>query len=172
MGNIENKIIKGKNLLIISNILDLNFFKKLQEQIFSEKIGWFFRENMTLSKDNSFFSHSFFDKFLPYSEFYIEYIIPIINELRFVALSEVRANLMIRKEKIYKSNFHIDRDYPSKTAILYLNTCNGYTVFDEEEQFKIMCEENKVVIFDSQISHSAVSQTDTERRIVINFNGF
>ena len=53
-----------------------------------------------------------------------------------------------------------------------MNYCNGYTIFDETEQFKLNCTENTVVIFDSSIEHCAVSQLDTEKRIVINFNGF
>ena len=53
-----------------------------------------------------------------------------------------------------------------------MNTCNGYTLFDEKEKFKLNCLENTVVIFESLIKHSAVSQSDTTKRIVINFNGF
>jgi hypothetical protein len=77
---------------------------------------------------------------------------------------------MIKHDKQYKSDYHVDFEYPCKTAILYLNTCNGYTEFNKKT--KIKCEENKILIFDSNIEHCAVSQTDAEKRIVINFNYF
>ena len=55
-----------------------------------------------------------------------------------------------------------------KTAIFYLNTNNGYTLFDKGD--KIPSLENRVVEFDSNLKHCAVDHTDTKYRIVINFN--
>jgi hypothetical protein len=175
MNNIEHKLIKNKEVLIIKNILEEDFFKKLKNKLFSTYFNWYFNPHMTRIPDNRdsyFFSHLFYKDFLPRSDFYSEYIIPLICKLRLNALIEVKANLMTQKNYIYESNFHTDRDYPCRTAIFYLNTCNGCTVIDEDEQLKIKCEENKVVMFDSQLRHKAVSQTDSERRIVININGF
>ena len=68
------------------------------------------------------------------------------------------------------AHFHCDRKYDCTTAILYMNTNNGYTLLGEKEKIKIKSEENTMLIFNSQIKHCAVSQTDTERRVVINFN--
>jgi hypothetical protein len=175
MDTIEHKIIKNNEVLIIQNVLDEEFFKKLQDKLFSTHFNWYFNQHMTRSdnnKDDYFFSHLFYYDFLPRSDFYSEYIIPIMSKLRLNALIEVKANLMTKRNYVYESNFHTDRDYQCRTAILYLNTCNGYTVIDEDEQLKIKCEENKVVMFDSKLRHKAVSQTDSERRIVININGF
>jgi len=53
-----------------------------------------------------------------------------------------------------------------------MNTCNGYTILDKKEKIKITSEENKILLFNSQIEHAAVSQTDVDRRIIINFNYF
>jgi len=39
-----------------------------------------------------------------------------------------------------------------------------------KNKIKIKTEENKLLIIDTKTSHAAVSQTDTDRRIVINFN--
>lgn len=169
---IKQKLKNGNEFIVIKNLLELDFLNKLKETIFGSNFNWFFNPNMTESKDGYFFSHLLFKDFQIHSNFYIEFVLPILKKLQFVSLQEARINLMVKKEKLYQSDFHIDKPYPCKTAILYLNSCNGYTILDKKEQIKIECEENKAIIFDSQIEHSAVSQTDCERRIVINFNGF
>jgi hypothetical protein len=171
MGVINEKYINGKHLIVKNNFLENCFFNEFKKIMFSNDINWYLNDHMT-TNDNYFFYHNFFSNFIIRSFYFEKYIIPILKELQFLALDEARANLMLRKEKIYKSNFHKDRPFICKTAILYMNNCNGYTIFDETEQFKLNCTENTVVIFDSSIEHCAVSQLDTEKRIVINFNGF
>ena len=64
---------------------------------------------------------------------------------------------------------HMTYNLNSTTAIYYLTTCNGYTLIDGK---KIKSVENQIVIFDSNIKHQMVSQTDTPERIVINLNYF
>jgi hypothetical protein len=171
MGTVVEKKINGMSLIIINNFLENSFFNELKKLFFSNKINWYLQGQMT-QNDDYFFSHHFFEKFTIKSAYYEEFIIPILKKLNFLTVDEVRANLMLKKEKIYQSNFHTDRIFNCKTAILYMNTCNGYTLFDEKEKFKLNCVENTVVIFESLIKHSAVSQSDTTKRIVINFNGF
>jgi hypothetical protein len=173
MGTVETKLIDNKNIYIINNFLDHDFFKQLQEIMLSSKINWFYRKTMTNNPlDYSFFSHTFFSKSNIESDFYLNYILPIVDKLGFESLIEARANLLVNRGTVYQSYFHIDRKYPCRTALLYINTCNGYTVFDKKENFISKCEENKMVVFDSGIEHSSVAQTDTDQRVVINFNGF
>ena len=82
----------------------------------------------------------------------------------------VKANLNPRTIFNKGGGWHIDYtdDPPIKTSILYLNTNNGYTKF--EEGGKVKSVENRMVIFDSDILHTGVSCTDEKRRIVVNFN--
>jgi hypothetical protein len=171
MGTVEEKKINGRSLVIINNFLENSFFNEFKKLMFSNHINWYLKDHMT-TNDDYFFSHDFFQEFTIKSAYYQEFIIPILKELKFLTVDSVRANLMLKKEKIYQSNFHNDRFFDCKTAILYMNTCNGNTLFDEKEKFKLNCVENTVVIFESLIKHSAVSQSDTTKRIVINFNGF
>ena len=57
-------------------------------------------------------------------------------------------------------------------SMLYLNNTNGPTIF-EESQKKVECIKNRLVTFDTNISHSAMSHTEGDNpRIVINFNYF
>ena len=57
-----------------------------------------------------------------------------------------------------------------KTGILYLNTNDGYTEFEDGKIVNSVA--NRFVEFPSNILHRGVSQTDTEWRSVINFNYF
>ena len=69
-------------------------------------------------------------------------------------------------------NYNDDNDEPytdSKTAIFYVDTNNGQTDIDGERVDSV---ENRIIIFPNNIRHSSITQTDTNRRIVINFNYF
>ena len=56
------------------------------------------------------------------------------------------------------------------TSILYLNTNDGYTIF--EDGTKIESVENRLVTFDSHIKHSGTSCTNQKVRLVLNMNYF
>jgi hypothetical protein len=159
------------NYKIIDNFLPKENFQKLKNLLFSKDISWYYHEHMT-NNDEGFFSHCFYNNSQPKSDFYFEHIIPIMDKLNSLSVIQVRANLLLKKEKQYFSNFHTDYPFKCKTAIFYINTCNGYTILDEKLKIKINCEENKMLLFDSSIYHCAVSQTNEERRAVINFNYF
>ena len=57
-----------------------------------------------------------------------------------------------------------------KTGIFYVNTNNGKTIFKNGKEVESI--KNRMVIFPSNIEHAGTSNTDTENRIVINFNWF
>jgi hypothetical protein len=85
----------------------------------------------------------------------------------------VRANLYIKKDRVYSSRFHTDdcegvNKYNHKTAIFYVNRNNGYTKFEDGK--KVESIPNRMLIFDASLKHCAVTQMDDDRRIVININ--
>jgi hypothetical protein len=156
---------------VIKNFLPNEDFQKLKNLLFGENISWYYLKHMVHS-DDGFFAHNFFNHSSPRSDYFNDFIIPILIKLNFAAVIKVRANFTFKKKKKYFSQFHTDCSFINKTAILYMNTCNGYTILDEKLKIKIKCEENKMLIFNSQIKHCLASQTDEEKRIVINFNYF
>jgi len=159
---------------IIRNFLPKDLFVGLQKTLLDGEIGWFFRNNQTgdSKTDDFYFTHSFYNKFKINSELFDPFIVPILNKLDAVMIDEVRANLFINRNKVIKSNLHIDKKYKNcTTAILYINNNNGYTFLqDEKDELKVLSEENKMLIFKNEIKHSAVSQTDSDKRIIININ--
>ena len=99
---------------------------------------------------------------------YYYLIEPILKKLKFKNLLNVRANLCLKRPS--KCSWHVDnftKDLKHKTAIYYVNNNNGYTIFKNK---KIKCEANKIVLFDADQIHKAKIQTNTDARIVINFN--
>lgn len=151
----------------IKNFLPKEQFKSLQDLMFSNTFPWFFQPHQT-ENDGYFMSHNFFYNNKPNSIFYEDYIMPILNKIKINMVSEVRANLLFKTKKHIQSDFHVDKPFYCNTALLYMNTNNGYTIL--KNKIKIKTEENKLLIIDTKTSHAAVSQTDTDRRIVINFN--
>jgi hypothetical protein len=151
------------------NFLDKELFDSFKKVIFSEVFPWFWRDHQ-VNSDEGFFGHDFYWLHKPCSPFYERYIVPIIIKLKCNMVSGVRVNCIKKDKNKHFSNFHCDRVFDCTTAIFYMNTNNGYTLLGEKEKIKIESEENKIVIFNSQTKHCAVSQTDTDRRIVINFN--
>ena len=82
-----------------------------------------------------------------------------------------RAHFILKDKNPSISGFHTDLNFKCKTAIYYVNTNNGGTIFRiNKKEIKVESEENKIVIFNSKILHAAKSQTDTDTRIVININ--
>ena len=83
-------------------------------------------------------------------------------------MHRVKSNLNPRTHKHIKRNFHTDTRYKHKTSILYINTNNGWTEF--EDGSKVNSVANRMVIFDSLIRHTGVTCTDEKVRVLINFN--
>ena len=67
-----------------------------------------------------------------------------------------------------KHEFHIDDKIKHKVALFTVNTNNGYTEFENGE--KIPSIENTLALFDGNVKHRSVVQTDENLRINININ--
>ena len=87
--------------------------------------------------------------------------------------SAFTVNLPLLSTKI--AGWHCDYDLQPdekgivKTAIFYVNSNNGYTIFKESKK-KVRSVENRLVIFPSELEHCGGSCTDNKQRVVINFN--
>ena len=106
----------------------------------------------------------------------IDYIKPLVDKIRFIALHRIKANLEPIKPERTHSDFHYDVHKDGKpcsfmtTAIYYVNTNDGYTEFETGD--KVNSVANRLVKFPSDIKHRGVSQLDTKVRCVLNLNYF
>jgi len=158
---------------IIDNFLPKNLLTEIQDRVFSQHFPWYWRNHLVEDTDHYWFNHCFYNNNKVLSPHYEDWIIPILSKLKFEGnLMEARCNMMIKKNKSYTSRLHVDNEEKNgKTAILYLNTCNGGTAFKIKNiQKKYYSKENRLILFDSSTLHRGFSQTDVERRVIININ--
>lgn len=153
---------------IHKNFIDEEHYEVLEKVMMNNDFPWFYNKAITQENNNKRFQfvHSFYDDCTWRSNHY-QILGPIINKLKVFTLKRIKANLITKTHQHDQANLHIDYD-KCTTAIYYVNTNNGYTIFENGE--KIDCIANSIVIFDSDYKHASVSQTDTNTRVVINFN--
>lgn len=100
---------------------------------------------------------------------------PVFEFLKVNALIRVKCNLTSNTSENFKGIFHQDYiDYQgeapdSKIAILYINTCNGFTLFKDTGE-RVFSKANRILTFSNTLFHTGVTCTDASSRIVVNFN--
>jgi len=159
---------------IIDNFLEKEDFLKIQQIMLSKDFPWFFQHGVNeLDTDKDIydcqFTHVFFLKNRSRSQL-LEMLQPLITQLKISAIIKIKANLLTRTPQIIKHGFHIDHAplKDAKTAVFYLNTNNGYTLFKNDK--KVMSVENRAALFDLNTPHSGTTSSDSKRRVVLNFN--
>ena len=182
------------NNKVISDSLNYNEIKVIDEylpkeefDIFYEKfmsgrgIGWTWNDEVDYGIDERFqFTHLFFTATQGVTSPLFDLVEPFVNLLQMESVARIKANLTTKTENHIEGNFHYDHELAGArledgtligyTAIYYVNTTNGYTLFQSGEKVKSVA--NRIEIFNSAKLHKAVSCTDEKRRVVINFNYF
>ena len=134
------------NYKVIDNFLDEKYFNSLVS--FLEEIPWFFRSEVVegIVENKIFmFGHLFYAQNAPTSTNY-EILIPLLDKLGVNCLMRIKANLYPNTEKIHEHPMHKDFEFSNTSALLSLNTCDGYTKL--KDGTKIDSIANRVVIFD------------------------
>ena len=151
---------------IYKNFIKKEYSNKINKELLKPYFPWFYNKEQA-GNDTSYMFHLFHNKTNINSDYF--YLVePILKKLKIKNLLNVRANLCLKRPS--KCSWHVDKlteDLKHKTAIYYVNTNNGYTLFKNK---KVNCEKNKIVIFDANQKHKAKIQTNTDTRIVININ--
>jgi hypothetical protein len=151
-------------------------FQKLQSMLMSEDLPWFWQNTVTKQDEEKYqygfqLTHVLYKDDAPQSGAN-QYLEELYNVLGVRTLIRSKVNLGPMAGQIVKHMWHNDFDYDdSKTAILYLNTCNGYTEFKKSGK-KVNSVENRLVKFTSNILHAGTTCTDSDRRMSININYF
>ena len=155
------------------NFLNKKEFKELETRIMGDSMPWYYNDAV-ISEDDDYFQ-LVYGFVLPGGQincenFMMDYFKPFMKKLNIKKFFKLKANLLTRTNKIIEPGMHIDDEThrKGKTAIFYLNTCNGYTKL--KDGTKIQSEKNKLIEFDCNIEHTGSSCTDKKRRVVINLN--
>ena len=177
----KTQVKVNSSFKVCNDFLPASDFSLVQQTFASDSFPWYWGQNVlsedyTTSdsyrcseEDNFQFVHWIYTDARPINE-YFDTVVPIINKLRVGAICKIKANLNPRTEETVEHGFHCDQDWiGTKTAVYYVNTCNGYTLFEESGE-KVYSKANRLVVFDGPTSHTGSTCTDEKRRIVINFN--
>ena len=169
----------AKKVQIFNNFLDQEIFLEIKKFIMSPRCQWRY-VNYIAHKDgrdndnDGYFVHSFkdchpqtFEDRYPESP-HFPLIAKILDKIQYRNILRIRSSLYPRRDVQKPDPFHIDYDFPHKVCIFYVNTNNGYTMFENGE--KIPSVENQLATFDGNEKHCSVVQTDTSARYIVNIN--
>ena len=172
---------------IIDNVMPQKDFDRVHSRFFdywTDPVLWAYAPTQVLlkdgSSDESFFFHVVYaepemssalnEDGQVFASPLFRLFTPLLARIGCTTPLRLRANLLINRNKHIRGIEHTDEiteRMDHNTAIFYLNTCNGKTVVDGTEVESIA---NRVVIFPANTPHYVISQTDTDRRIVLNTN--
>jgi hypothetical protein len=172
---------------IINNFLEKNTFRTLRDVISAPDFDWHFSPgNDKLDEEKSspgLFTHIVHGEGVPFghsSSCFRLLFCSLLESARFpgmdgvsVHFTRIRLNLNCKFPEPCKYHYHLDMSLGNDsaqwtTSILYINTNNGYTEFEDGTIVESVA--NRLVAFPANIQHRGVSQTDEETRILINFN--
>ena len=161
---------------IIDDFLPKDYFLSIQELFLNDNFPWYYYPFSNIENKNAvdsfYFVHSIYNLFKPMSDVYAsldQVFIKLQNEFNMTSILRAKANLQTKSKEVKPhGGFHVDYNFDCKTAILYLNTNNGLTLF--EDGTKIESISNRFIIFDSKLKHTGTTHTDTNIRCLINFN--
>ena len=154
---------------VIDNFLPANEFNFIRETIADVSFYWgFIPKSITGEKPQ--LVHLFCDSIMGFTSGQAQSIMaPLVNKLQPSAVLKAKANLQWQRDTIIEDPLHVDfTGVQATTSILYMNTCNGYTHF--EDGSKVHSVANRIVTFPTQTLHAGANCTDDIARVVINFN--
>ena len=160
-------------VIVRDNFLSQTEFKNIHETMLGHYFPWHYnnmKTNDLSSLYNFQFTHLFYDNNRPNSNYY-DLLTPLIEKINPASILRIKANLTPITDTIIDYDLHLDySDIQCKTAIFYINTNNGYTLFADGS--KIDSIENRFISFNSNLLHTGSSCSDMKVRCVININYF
>jgi len=158
------------SIKIIDNFLDIEYFIKLKNTFLDINFPWYFQKGKVFDFDGNFqCTHIFFQNNKINSN-HFDLIEPILLKLNVKSLVKAKLNSTFKENIIKSFHLHTDVTFDCITAILYLNSNNGKTVFKNGEEIESI--ENRIVVFPSNLEHTGTTHTDTHYRMVLNLNYF
>ena len=166
-----------EKIVVLDNFLDKETFFYVKNNLLSDYFPWYKndykvnKEQQNLEENEHYnlqMAHSFYKDYRPDSN-KIDAILPLLEKINPISFIRIKANLTFCTPKIITYGFHNDF-YNKKitTAVFYINTNNGKTIFESGEEVESI--ENRLVLFNSTEKHSGTSTNDTKFRCLINLN--
>lgn len=161
---------------VYKNFLPQDHFVALYDLLMTQKLPWFFSDHVVSTHKHFMFQHVFMDDGKMINERFshpVRAMLPqLLQKLDFIGVSRIRAVMYTNQGRAIRHPEHVDIPLDSgvsdkfKTAVYHVNKCNGMTVVG---QTSVASEDNQLLVFDNE-PHYGTVQTDTDIRVVINFN--
>jgi hypothetical protein len=159
---------------IIDNFLDNKFFDRIYTNVvLSHHHIWRFSpylniNHTTIDNDCYFESLIFQDKQIYLDNYRL--FEPFWTLLNIKELLRIKANCYPSKEKLIVHSPHVDYPFAHRGAILYLNTCDGFTKLSNGTTVDSV--RNRLLLFNAGEKHQSTNCTNCKARFNINFNFF
>ena len=135
---------------------------------------WAFMNDMNYESyvGNYYFNHVLVVNYEVIDSHWMPLFIPLLDKLK-IALSNVyrlKVNLYTRTQRRVHHSSHKDYNPNEgfRTALYYVNTNNGVTIFDGKRTVKSI--ENRIALFDGSNKHHSTTPTDCNYRSTINID--
>ena len=162
-------MILKNNKVIIENALNKNDLEYIQSIHGGLDMPWSYNDGVASTNDGNFQFVVPVWTTLHFNRTAFDAASSILNIISPEFLLKIKTNLRTKTDTIQQSIMHNDSNIPgSLTAIFYLNTCDGYTIFNDGD--KIHSVENTLIIFPGRLLHCGTTCTNENRRLVININ--
>jgi hypothetical protein len=154
---------------IEDNFLDTIYFDFLYNKLLDNNFPWYFQNSKVVDNDNeNQFTHLFFDMGKQTSN-HVNIIEPLLKRLEVNEVFKAKVNFTYKQNVIRPHLYHVDIDYAKgNTAILYMNTNNGKTLFENGKEVDSVA--NRLVVFGNTLKHTGTTHTNSKYRIVLNIN--
>ena len=153
-------------------------FKQLDRVFCQDVATWHYNDHVVSpEKDDTEYNFQFIHSIYKDCQFVSEHhplVFPILANLDAKVILRMKFNMNVRTPNIIEREFHQDyhdvlpEDVPYKVAIFYLNTNNGYTLFESGDKVESVA--NRIVIFDGTLKHCGTTCTNSKTRVVLNIN--
>lgn len=164
-----------KDVKVIDNFLNTQEYNSVINTVVSKNFPWYISDESDYPGDkNAQLFHILYNNNIPYSNYFDKFQ-PIYDKLKIFSLFKVR--LIATMKYNGKDNmFHTDLEnvdlfkVPTKTAIFYLNSNDGGTEFEHNNQI-VNSVSNRMIVFPSYLKHRTIKHKDEEVfRYVLNLN--
>jgi hypothetical protein len=160
---------------VIDNFFPKDYFNDMEElfmKVDGSKIPWYYipqinAEHTDVKTDKLFYFEHLLYYRQPNSELW-DFFQPLWEMLDMKSLIRLKANCYPQNENLIVHPAHADFPYEHKGAIIYINSCDGFTIL--EDGTKIDSVANRVLFFDPSKLHSSTNCTDQKARFNINCN--
>jgi hypothetical protein len=164
---------------VIDDFLPIPEFAFMNSTINSDMFPWNYIPHKVGAeiKDDSLHNHQFVHAMIGYNggmpsiiSEHANVLGPILNLIKPTVVLRAKINLTTSSSTTHRFSSHVDDHYgvPTTTAILYMNTNNGYT--ELQCGSKVYSKANRMLLIRGDNHHLGTTSWDTKTRVVINLN--